>query len=110
MAAGVDVRHWPADWQATDAADVVVAAFACQLPHAYMEAMAARERTPLWLNLDYLSAEDWIVGCHGLPSVKFQHVQKYFFPGVPAGHRWSAARARVAGTARAVSSQPGCAA
>lgn len=83
---GVDVRHWPADWQAVDAADVVVAAFACQLPHAYMEAMAAREQTPLWLNLDYLSAEDWIVGCHGLPSVKFQHVQKYFFSGVPAGH------------------------
>ncbi len=83
---GVDVRHWPADWQATDAADVVVAAFACQLPHAYMEAMAARERTPLWLNLDYLSAEDWIVGCHGLPSVKFQHVQKYFFfPGFQPG-------------------------
>ncbi|WP_095168109.1 elongation factor P maturation arginine rhamnosyltransferase EarP [Pseudomonas sp. Irchel 3H3] len=83
---GVDVRHWSADWQATDAADVVVAAFACQLPHAYMEAMAAREHTPLWLNLDYLSAEDWIVGCHGLPSVKFQHVQKYFFfPGFQPG-------------------------
>lgn len=83
---GVEVCHWSAEWQSTAAADVVIAAFACQLPTAYMEAMAAREKTPLWLNLDYLSAEDWTVGCHGLPSVKHQHVQKYFFfPGFQAG-------------------------
>ncbi|MCF5086047.1 DUF2331 family protein, partial [Pseudomonas gessardii] len=83
---GVDVRQWPADWPATAAADVVIAAFACQLPAAYMEAMAARERTPLWMNLDYLSAEEWVVGCHGLPSVKFKGVQKYFFfPGFRPG-------------------------
>ncbi|MBD8268248.1 elongation factor P maturation arginine rhamnosyltransferase EarP [Pseudomonas fluorescens] len=83
---GVDVRHWPCEWSATPAADVVVAAFACQLPADYMEAMAARERTPLWMNLDYLSAEDWVVGCHRLPSVKFKGVQKYFFfPGFRPG-------------------------
>lgn len=79
---GVDVRHWSADWSHADAADVVIAAFACQLPSAYMDAMAAREKSPLWLNLDYLSAEDWVIGCHGLPSVKYKNVQKYFFfPG-----------------------------
>ncbi|KRP65891.1 elongation factor P maturation arginine rhamnosyltransferase EarP [Pseudomonas orientalis] len=83
---GVDVRHWPCEWPATAAADVVVAAFACQLPADYMQAMAARERTPLWMNLDYLSAEDWVVGCHRLPSVKFKGVQKYFFfPGFRPG-------------------------
>ncbi|MBT2374770.1 elongation factor P maturation arginine rhamnosyltransferase EarP [Pseudomonas fluorescens] len=83
---GVDVHRWPADWPATEAADVVIAAFACQLPPGYMEEMAGRERTPLWMNLDYLSAEDWVVGCHGLPSVKFKGVQKYFFfPGFRAG-------------------------
>lgn len=84
--AGVDVRQWPADWVPTDAADVVIAAFACQLPGAYMDAMASRDKLPLWMNLDYLSAEDWVVGCHGLPSVKYQSVQKYFFfPGFQAG-------------------------
>ena len=84
--AGVEVRHWPTEWAAQPAADVVIAAFACQLPAAYMEAMAERERPPLWLNLDYLSAEDWVVGCHGLPSVKFKGVQKYFFfPGFRPG-------------------------
>ncbi|MCS3513167.1 elongation factor P maturation arginine rhamnosyltransferase EarP [Pseudomonas grimontii] len=83
---GVDVRHWPSTWSSAPAADVVIAAFACQLPPDYMEAMAARERTPLWMNLDYLSAEDWVVGCHRLPSVKFKGVQKYFFfPGFRPG-------------------------
>ncbi|MFO2464068.1 elongation factor P maturation arginine rhamnosyltransferase EarP [Pseudomonas sp. 15FMM2] len=83
---GVDVRHWPRDWVATKSADVVIAAFACQLPHDYMEAMAQRKRPPLWMNLDYLSAEGWVVGCHGLPSVKFKGVQKYFFfPGFQPG-------------------------
>lgn len=75
---GVEVRQWMADWQPAEAADVVIAAFACQLPSAYMEAMAEREKPPLWMNLDYLSAEDWVVSCHGLPSVKYKQVQKFF--------------------------------
>jgi len=83
---GVEVRHWPAEWLGSPAADVVIAAFACQLPPGYMEAMADRERTPVWMNLDYLSAEEWVVGCHRLPSVKFKGVQKYFFfPGFRPG-------------------------
>ncbi|OIN45164.1 hypothetical protein BLL37_28295 [Pseudomonas azotoformans] len=83
---GVEVRHWPAEWMGAPAADVVIAAFACQLPPGYMEAMADRERTPVWMNLDYLSAEEWVVGCHRLPSVKFKGVQKYFFfPGFRPG-------------------------
>ncbi|WP_053161668.1 elongation factor P maturation arginine rhamnosyltransferase EarP [Pseudomonas sp. P1.8] len=82
----VEVRQWSGEWQPTAAADVVIAAFACQLPAAYMEAMAEREQPPLWMNLDYLSAEDWVIGCHGLPSVKFRHVQKFFFfPGFQKG-------------------------
>ncbi|UVK86857.1 elongation factor P maturation arginine rhamnosyltransferase EarP [Pseudomonas sp. B21-051] len=83
---GVEVRHWPSEWPQTEAADVVIAAFACQLPPAYMDAMAERQRPPLWMNLDYLSAEDWVSGCHGLPSVKYKSVQKFFFfPGFQSG-------------------------
>lgn len=37
---GVHVRHWPGEWVPTEAADVVIAAFACQLPSSYMDAMA----------------------------------------------------------------------
>ncbi len=65
---------------------MVIAAFACQLPTAYMDAMTERQQPPLWMNLDYLSAEDWVIGCHGLPSVKYKSVQKFFsFPDFSRG-------------------------
>lgn len=79
---GVDVRHWPAAWLPVAPADVVIGAFACQLPAAYVEAMRARPQPPLWLNLEYLSAEDWVEGCHGLPSPQPNGLRKvFFFPG-----------------------------
>ncbi len=84
--AGVEVCHWTADWQSEALADVVIEAFGCTLPEAQVAAMRAAERQPLWLNLEYLSAEGWVVGCHGLPSPQGQGLQKYFFfPGFVAG-------------------------
>ncbi|OEC32544.1 conserved hypothetical protein, PP_1857 family [Pseudomonas cuatrocienegasensis] len=83
--AGVEVRHWPQPWQACEPAAVVIEAFACSLPGAYVEAMAAKAVRPLWLNLEYLSAEDWVGGCHGLPSLQPGGLQKFFFfPGFTA--------------------------
>ncbi|MFJ4066573.1 elongation factor P maturation arginine rhamnosyltransferase EarP [Pseudomonas sp. NPDC089996] len=83
---GVDVRAWPAQWQPQAPADVVIGAFACQLPAAYVEAMRARTAPVLWLNLEYLSAEDWVEGCHGLPSPQPNGLRKvFFFPGFTAG-------------------------
>lgn len=83
---GVDVRHWLPEWSDAEPADVVIEAFACQLPSAYIEAMAISERRILWLNLEYLSAEDWVVGCHALPSMQPDGLQKYFFfPGFEQG-------------------------
>ena len=82
MCAGVQVCHWREDWQPTPVADVVIGAFACQLPPAYVEAMASLPRAPLWLNLDYLSAESWVEGCHALPSPQPNGLRKvFFFPG-----------------------------
>jgi uncharacterized repeat protein (TIGR03837 family) len=82
---GVDVRQWPANWVAVEVADAVIEAFACQLPATYVEAMAARARPSLWLNLEYLSAEPWVGGCHGLPSLQPKGLQKFFFfPGFTA--------------------------
>lgn len=82
---GVEVCHWQADWQPTPVADVVIGAFACQLPAAYVQAMLDRERAPLWLNLEYLSAEHWVEGCHGLPSPQPNGLRKvFFFPGFTA--------------------------
>ncbi len=82
---GVDVRRWSSQWPGVEPADVVIEAFACNLPQQYINAMAGSGRRILWLNLEYLSAEDWIVGCHALPSLQPNGVQKYFFfPGFEA--------------------------
>ncbi|MCF7202822.1 elongation factor P maturation arginine rhamnosyltransferase EarP [Pseudomonas oligotrophica] len=82
---GVEIRHWSQPWCAAEPADVVIEAFACNLPQPYINAMAASGRRILWLNLEYLSAEDWIVGCHALPSLQSGGLQKYFFfPGFEA--------------------------
>jgi uncharacterized repeat protein (TIGR03837 family) len=76
-------ESWPAPWAAADTADVVIEAFACEVPAAYIEAMAARPRPPVWLNLEYLSAEAWVAGCHGLPSPhpRLPLVKHFYFPG-----------------------------
>lgn len=82
---GVEIRRWGATWQATEPADVVIEAFACELPAAYVAAMVAHPSRVLWLNLEYLSAEGWIDGCHGLPSLQGNGLQKFFFfPGFSA--------------------------
>lgn len=83
---GVEVCHWALAWQSIEPADVVIEAFACELPADYVAAMAASPTAILWLNLEYLSAEDWVEGCHGLPSMQGNGLQKFFFfPGFTAG-------------------------
>ncbi|MES2820066.1 MAG: elongation factor P maturation arginine rhamnosyltransferase EarP [Pseudomonadota bacterium] len=79
---GVEVCQWPRPWQPVTPARVVVEAFACTLPAAYVGAIGAQPEPVLWLNLEYLSAEDWVGGCHGLPSLQAGGAQKFFFfPG-----------------------------
>ena len=64
-------------------ADVVVETFGCDPPDAYIQAMAGRTPKPRWINLEYLSAEDWVEGSHALPSPnpRLPLVKHYFFPG-----------------------------
>lgn len=84
--AGVEVRQWREPFPVVEPAEVVIEAFACQLPPSYIEAMARDGTKPLWLNLEYLSAEEWVAGCHGLPSPQPGGLQKFFFfPGFVAG-------------------------
>jgi uncharacterized repeat protein (TIGR03837 family) len=76
-------RTWPTPWLPADTADVVIETFACELPPPYVEAMARRTQAPVWLNLEYLSAEAWVAGCHGLPSPhpRLPLLKHFFFPG-----------------------------
>lgn len=80
---GVEVRRWSRDFPLVKPAGLVIEAFACELPQSYVEAMAAQEHKPVWINLEYLSAEDWVEGCHRLPSPHptLPLTKHFFFPG-----------------------------
>lgn len=80
---GVEVLHW-AEFHAIDrVADVVVEAFACELPSAYLLAMASSTTKPCWINLEYLTAERWAEACHGMasPHPALPLTKYFFFPG-----------------------------
>ncbi|CAM2173168.1 Protein-arginine rhamnosyltransferase [Burkholderia cepacia] len=82
------VEHWHAEvGDALEIADVVIEAFACELPGAYLAAMARRARRPVWINLEYLSAEDWVADFHLRPSPhpRYPLLKTFFFPGLSAG-------------------------
>lgn len=81
--AGVSVCAWIAAAAQAVPADIVIEAFACEPPHAYIRAMATRARRPAWINLEYLSAESWIEDCHGLgsPHPRLPLIRHFFFPG-----------------------------
>jgi uncharacterized repeat protein (TIGR03837 family) len=80
-APGVTVLRWqpplPEDaWPG----EVVVEAFGCDPPPQFVERMALRR--PVWINLEYLSAEDYVERSHGLPSPQRNGLTKWFFyPG-----------------------------
>ncbi len=80
---GVEVRLWSTEFPETPPADVVIETFACVLPDSYIAAMAAQAHKPIWINLEYLSAEDWVDGCHKLPSPHptLPLTKYFFFPG-----------------------------
>ena len=80
---GVEVRRWLEPFPSTDCADVVIEAFACDPPAAYVETMASRSPSPLWINLEYLTAESWIDGIHGMasPHPRLPLTKRFFFPG-----------------------------
>jgi uncharacterized repeat protein (TIGR03837 family) len=62
--------------------DVVIEGFGCRLPDSFLQAMAQQTPPPVWLNLEYLSAESWTLDCHGLGSAhpNLPLKQYFFFP------------------------------
>lgn len=78
---GVELIPWT--HAALFEADIVVEAFACELPQTVLQAMAHRRPPPIWINLEYLSAEDWVEGCHRMrsPHPQLPLVKHFFFPG-----------------------------
>ena len=83
---GIRVRTLAPSTAPDPAPDVIVEAFGCGLPDTWLDAMQAAPRAPVWINLEYLSAESWVDGAHGLPS---RHPSRpltrwFFFPGFTA--------------------------
>lgn len=91
--AGISVHEWPneADLQALakdttfTVGDVIVEAFGCELPEAFQALMAQGPR-PVWVNLEYLSAEGYVARSHGLASPVMSGPARgmnkwFYFPG-----------------------------
>lgn len=83
---GVEIRHWTTPMPEVEPGEVVIEALACNLPEAFVARMAARQPAPVWINLEYLTAEDWAAGVHGLPSPhpRLSLTQYFFMPGYTA--------------------------
>lgn len=64
-------------------AEVVIETFGCELPESYLKRMSAET---VWINLEYLSAENWVSDFHARPSKHptLPLTKHYFFPGFMA--------------------------
>lgn len=84
---GIKICHWQPVFAEVEPADVVIEAFACELPDVYVAAMVRKKKQPVWINLEYLSAEPWVVQYHCLPSLhsRFPLSKTFFFPGFVPG-------------------------
>ena len=88
---GVQVRAWGGALAAHDApTDVLVEAFGCEITPDFIAACAiqagARGQKPVWINLEYLSAESYVERCHALPSPVLHGpaagwTKWFFYPG-----------------------------
>ena len=86
-ATNVRVGPWDA---AAEPADVVIEAFGCDPPPAFVARMAQRAPPPLWINLEDLSAEPYVARCHGLGSPQLAGAAAglhkwFFYPGFGPG-------------------------
>jgi uncharacterized repeat protein (TIGR03837 family) len=85
-AAGVTVVPWAEPPPELEPGTVVVEAFGCDPPPAFIARMARCAPTPVWINLEYLSAEAYVERSHGLPSPQFSGpgtglTKWFFYPG-----------------------------
>ena len=84
---GVQINAWSQVSPTRDCTgDVLIEGFGCTLPAATLAQVAVRAIKPVWINLEYFSAEDWVPSFHlksGYDSVG-QTDRWFFFPGVYA--------------------------
>ncbi len=80
----IDIYYWSKTHFGTDIVPhhIVIEGFGCRLPNSFLQTMAQQTPPPVWLNLEYLSAESWTLDCHGLGSAhpNLPLKQYFFFP------------------------------
>jgi uncharacterized repeat protein (TIGR03837 family) len=83
---GLSFHDW-AQQNAVQPAQGVVCGFGCTLDDAYLAALLAIKPQPAYLHLEYLSAEPWVQGTHGLMSVhpRLLSRQRFCNPGFNEG-------------------------
>ncbi len=83
---GIELVAWTDPAPDLAPRDVVVETFGCDPPPRFVQRMAERLPEPVWINLEYLSAEAYAERSHGLPSpVNLAPgrvlTKRFFFPG-----------------------------
>ena len=83
---GVTVRRGPGDGAGLAPGDVVIDAFGGGLPDAWIDAMSRAARPPVWIVLEYLTAEAWADGAHrrASPEPRTGLARWYWCPGFTA--------------------------
>lgn len=95
---GIQVLPWGQPLTLPDGlarADVWIETFGCGIPEEFIASQSAaspntaRGRSPVWINLEYLSAETYVERCHGLPSPVLHGpgqgmTRHFFYPGFTA--------------------------
>lgn len=78
---GIILKNWQenefADVENVCAPHVVIEMFACRLPENVL--VILKKNQAIWLNWEYLSAENWAVRTHGMQSLQADGYAKYFW-------------------------------
>lgn len=79
----LQLAAWEQELTSYQPAQVVISAFSCHLDQNTRTALSQHPE-PLNINLEYLSAEEWVESCHMLPSPQDGYTSYFFFPGFTA--------------------------
>lgn len=85
----IEIIHWTKNTPKIEPEDVFIEAFGCHAPESYLNAVALKaqhHQAPIWINLEYLSAQSYTRNSHKLPSLQQFGATKglirwFFYPG-----------------------------
>lgn len=83
----IEILHWQQNPAGLACGDVLLEAFGCRAPESVLQHLLSHNPTPpVWVNLEYLSAQKYAQQSHGLPSPQQNGPGKglncwFFYPG-----------------------------